>query len=71
MSDSFHLHCEEHSPAKLETRNPKPEIRNKSKLMEMGNQKVGKPQHFVAACEQFWLLQCKRKTSSSGLNAYY
>jgi hypothetical protein len=49
----------ERSPAEPEIRNPKPEIRNKSKLIETDG--MGKPQHFVAACEQLPLLQCKER----------
>ena len=55
------INRKERSPAEPETRNPKLEIRNKAKLMGMGQWANGKAQCFFASCEQSRLLQCKER----------
>ncbi len=47
---------EDRSPAEPETRNPKLEIRNKSKFTGIGQWANGKPSRFIAGSEQSRLL---------------
>jgi hypothetical protein len=58
---------EERSPAEPETRNPQLEIRNKSKLMGMGQWANGKAHCFFANCEQSRLLQCRGRQGKTHL----
>jgi hypothetical protein len=59
----------ENNPAQGQIRNPKPEIRNKSKQMEILKMKQRSGNNFLAAFERFELLWCNgilRAFSSAG-----
>jgi len=64
-----HRSRDPHRPAEQEIRNPKLEVRNKSKLTGMGQWTNWKPRRFFAAREQLRLLQCSAPgATSSTLN---